>query len=335
LEELRVKVAAVTRVKVESQRLIFSGQEMNDNTRTLDSYRVLRMSTIYLVTRAEGGAAALKVPTASDHGLDTPEKIIAKALSLGLTTTTDVDKICMQTLDKGEDAPRIVMRCGHPITVVGLKDYTEGLVDGTNSDASPYKITCPFVKADKKICGAVWDYTLWSEAAAMSVEEKNVVSAKLSANYVKAQPSIKTCPWCQSFCEVPGAGANRCQCGIAACKKPFCRVCMSKMPVAGLSSNFCPKCDDLNTFLQREGSKTIKVINVDTAQVRVCPNPNCRRLITHSGTGCKHVHCDPVKGVAGGCGKYFCFLCLKSPTGGVWPCGGMNDPCPIAPIQQF
>jgi len=245
---------------------------------------------------------------------------VAKAHKAGLTTTTDATKKCVFSQEDSSSAPRVVMKCGHPITPDAIKDYTEGLVlYGSNSDSWPFVIACPS-------CKTPWDYSVWSVQAQMTIEEKNAVAVGLSKNFMKSQPDIKCCPHCKGYAEVPTTGANRCYCGH--CRKPFCRLCAGVMGTSGISAVHCVRCENINSILEKSG--TVKVINVDVRKIRACPG--CRVLIEHSGTGCKHAKCTS-------CAKNFCFLCLQMPTGAVWPtnCGGPFSVCqvPIAPLQQF
>ncbi|XP_062392361.1 uncharacterized protein DDB_G0292642-like [Sardina pilchardus] len=88
----------------------------------------------------------------------------------------------------------------------------------------------------------------------------------------------------------------------------FCWACRREWPTTGsqLQGHACtlPNCALRAALLSEERIADPKNAGLHCPFFRACPN--CKELVTHSGSGCKCITCTK-------CATRFCFRCLRKP----------------------
>ncbi|KAJ3585125.1 hypothetical protein NHX12_013847 [Muraenolepis orangiensis] len=96
-----------------------------------------------------------------------------------------------------EDEDLVVeMSCGHSTTPGSLTGWCSSLLK-----QSQFKITCPALKPDGKVCGVELSYQEVRRVAALTVDEMQQFEERLAHLTVHAMFQIKACPGCGTYVE--------------------------------------------------------------------------------------------------------------------------------------
>ena len=293
-------------IKPEHQHLILVGKPLKDEDK-LGDYPIRNGSTIFLSLRLLGGTTAQKLEKGYQEQLERLRKFPANA--------PKCDEECMICLGP----PSIRMPCKHAICPTHLMNHawTEVSCNGR------YEVCCP-------LCSSEWPVSIiWKYGNATKMEMDDL-ELGISENYIDAQPGIRNCPKCNTYCERldPSSNRVRCQvCCMAGKGVDFCWHCFKSWNNSQ-STLQCgnDQCDSVSllTFLREAPLVTPQGFRKKVPSKRACPY--CGIIIELKG-GCKQMKCAK-------CKTDFCFACLKKKFDGSWQCVGSSTDCEVAPVQE-
>ena len=181
-----------------------------------------------------------------------------------------------------------------------------------------------------RLCEDVWDYNLVRHVACLTDQEKQDIEKKLGELHLVGTSKAQQCPRCAYYCVRADTSEMRICCAICSQKMGkqcfFCWACLRKWKSKDMRrcGNWeCSAEDPRLLYLEHADKIQMGYTGITTYGTRACPQ--CGFLI-HCTGGCKHMRCSA-------CRLDFCFVCLKSATGGNWRCGNYDSECTPAPLQ--
>eukprot|EP01083_Nonionella_stella_P186987 686058_1 len=295
-------------ISSETDFYLTARRKVLQHDKTLAHYGIVNSNNlITVIFKTKGGAMATNN--------DTDRCIKFKKYGLRQTSLPDV----LIGYDDSDGIDRALLECGkHAMSAETMFQY---ITSSLASNLNQTEIMCP-----DNGCGKVLDWEICTQIADMNTAEYMKWTDVIEK---RAMVNCKRCPYCEAYClRDDGVAIFRMHC-IACNGGDWCWECCQPWKGSGNSMCCNQNCNLIfysNTKLRTCPMVKVSDTNVEMPQFRACPR--CLTFIEYTEF-CRHMECS-------GCGKEFCFVCLKlQDSEGNWPCGSLDTFCKMAPRQQF